>query len=512
MPGPRPRRQHDLLADLDASLARDDGGHRLVGAELERLHLDAGENANTLRLALAGQAHDGVLVEGEAALELVQARGDALRPPVGEERLHVFVDLCLAHDETRAVADPLLTLVGRDEIRFLARRAERHVADGVVGVRGRVGFPDLDAGLHELAHRGLEVVVADDAAGDARRSRARLRLVEHDDVRARAEPACLELLGEVVARRQAVDAGADDDVGRGSWQRHGYCLLGNGVSKLTNSSVPCPEPANQQSATSPRCSAPSPCWTRSPSATRTEAIRHSATALELGTNEIARRTGINASTVSRLLATLADAGLVEHVAGSGRYRLGLRLLQLGNAVLARLDLRELARPHLVALTEATGETATLSSPGEHEAVTVDYVQSPSFVQSVAQVGRPSAAHATAVGKVFLAYGGRLPEGELAAFTARTIIDRAALEAEVEQVRRQGFATALGEREQELNAVAAPVLDGRGELVAILGVQGPASRFDAGRMRAAAEPLLEHANAISTALGHDTTAPTTEEMP
>jgi DNA-binding IclR family transcriptional regulator len=236
-------------------------------------------------------------------------------------------------------------------------------------------------------------------------------------------------------------------------------------------------------------------------------------ALELGTNEIARRTGINASTVSRLLATLADAGLVEHVAGSGRYRLGLRLLQLGNAVLARLDLRELARSHLVALTEATGETATLSSPGEHEAVTIDYVRSPSFVQSVAQVGRPSAAHATAVGKVFLAHGGRLPDGDLPAFTARTIVDRAALEGEVEQVRCQGFATALGEREQELHAVAAPVLDGRGELVAILGVQGPASRFDAGRMRAAAEPLREHANAISRALGHDTTAPpTTEEMP
>src|SRR5215468_5982908 len=67
---------------------------------------------------------------------------------------------------------------------------------------------------------------------------------------------------------------------------------------------------------------------------------------ELGTNEIARRTGINASTVSRLLATLAGAGIVEHVPGTGRYRLGVRLLQLGNAVLARLDLREIARPHL----------------------------------------------------------------------------------------------------------------------------------------------------------------------
>src|SRR4051794_6774823 len=70
---------------------------------------------------------------------------------------------------------------------------------------------------------------------------------------------------------------------------------------------------------------------------------------ELGTNEIARRTGINASTVSRLLATLVEGGLVEHVSDSGRYRLGVRLLQLGNIVLGRLDLRQVARPHLEAL-------------------------------------------------------------------------------------------------------------------------------------------------------------------
>jgi IclR family acetate operon transcriptional repressor len=236
-------------------------------------------------------------------------------------------------------------------------------------------------------------------------------------------------------------------------------------------------------------------------------------AAELGTNEIARRTGINPSTVSRLLATLADAGLVEHVAGSGRYRLGIRLLQLGNAVLARLDLREIARPHLVALTAATGETATLSTPGEHEAVTVDFVQSTSFVQSVAQVGRPSAAHATAVGKVFLAHGGELPEGELTAFTVRTLTDREALAAEVDRVRQQGYARAAGEREDELNAVAAPVFDARGSLVAILGIQGPASRFGDARMRAALEPLREHAAAISVALGKPP-APlqTSEETP
>jgi IclR family acetate operon transcriptional repressor len=281
-----------------------------------------------------------------------------------------------------------------------------------------------------------------------------------------------------------------------------YCLLGNGVSKLT-----LPE------RTMPR--------TGQPAIRHVAAVQRAVAVLdaladgtaELGTNEIARRTGINASTVSRLLATLADAGLVEHVAGTGRYRLGMRLLQLGNAVLARIDLREVARPHLAALVEATGETATLSAPGEHEAVTVDFVQSASFVQSVAQVGRPSAAHATAVGKVFLAHGGRLRDGELEAFTARTITNRAHLAAELERVRVRGYAQAVGEREEALNAIAAPVLDVRGALAAILGVQGPSSRFDEARMRAALEPLLEHSTTVSAALGHHPHAPhATEETP
>jgi DNA-binding IclR family transcriptional regulator len=161
---------------------------------------------------------------------------------------------------------------------------------------------------------------------------------------------------------------------------------------------------------------------------------------ELGTNEIARRTGINASTVSRLLATLAGAGIVEHISESGRYRLGVRLLQLGNAVLARLDIREVARPHLQALVAETGETATLSAPGDRDAVTVDFVQSASSVQSVARVGRPSVSHATATGKVMLAFGSAKPApGQLKAYTKRTITDSAKLAAELErgqQRRRQ----------------------------------------------------------------------------
>lgn len=219
---------------------------------------------------------------------------------------------------------------------------------------------------------------------------------------------------------------------------------------------------------------------------------------ELGTNEIARRTGVNVSSISRLLSTLSSNGLVQHVPATGRYRLGVRILQLADAARGSFDVRGVARPYLEELSAITRETSTLSLPGSHDLVTVDFVPSPQSVRSVAQIGRNSVAHATSAGKVLLAWGGRLPEGELTAYTERTITDRDALAAEIAKVRERGWAQAVGEREDDLNAVAVPVLDGAGTLVAALGVQGPAGRFTPRAMRAAIEPLVERSQALAAA--------------
>jgi len=127
------------------------------------------------------------------------------------------------------------------------------------------------------------------------------------------------------------------------------------------------------------------------------------------------------------------------------------------------------------------------------------VQSPLSVRSVAEVGRASAAHATAVGKVFLAHGGTIPAGQLPAYTERTIVDHEVLQAEVAGVRERGWGQAVGEREDDLSAVAVPVLNPAGQLVAILGIQGPAVRFSPRVMRSAVELLMERADRISSAL-------------
>jgi DNA-binding IclR family transcriptional regulator len=222
----------------------------------------------------------------------------------------------------------------------------------------------------------------------------------------------------------------------------------------------------------------------------------------LGVNELARRLDVNASTASRLLATLEQAGLVMRRGDGGPYRLGLKLVTLSDRVLAQLDLRQLARPLLTRLVTETGETATLSLPGEEEAITVDFVPSPSSVSSMARVGRPSVRHATAAGKVMLAFAGcgRGMSRELTAYTSRTITDPSALAEELDRVRERGWAEAVGEREPDLAALAAPVFGRAHELAAILGVQGPASRLPAAARRTLREPLLAAAAELSAALG------------
>jgi DNA-binding IclR family transcriptional regulator len=247
--------------------------------------------------------------------------------------------------------------------------------------------------------------------------------------------------------------------------------------------------------------------TRQPSTVRIESAQRAVMLLdaladggELGTNELARRIGVTPSTVSRQLGTLTAAGLVEHVSTTGRYRLGIRIVRLANTVLARLDVRAVARPHLEELVRATGETANLSVPGEEDAVTIDFVPGAHSVQHVTQLGRPSIAHATSAGKVMLAFTDRPLPRRMHAFTPRTITTREVLAREIERVRRRGYAEAVEEREIGLSAIAAPVFGSSRDLAAIVALQGPTSRFGRAELRAALPPLLERTAAISTALG------------
>ena len=221
----------------------------------------------------------------------------------------------------------------------------------------------------------------------------------------------------------------------------------------------------------------------------------------LGTNELARQLGVNPSNASRLLGTLRAAGLVDRAAADGPWRLGLHLVALADHALAALDVRELARPAMRQLAAETGETVTLSVSAGAESVTVEFVPGAGSVVSVAQLGRPSVAHATATGKVMLAFGDApLPEGELEIYTERTITRSQELAAVIKEARRLGYAEAIGEREDDLAALAVPIIGAGSRLIAILGLQGPESRLTAKRRVAVIPALVEAAADVATALG------------
>ena len=162
------------------------------------------------------------------------------------------------------------------------------------------------------------------------------------------------------------------------------------------------------------------------------------------------------------------------------------LVRLAGQVTHFGDIRATARPALVDLAEASRETVHLAALDADEVINIEQISGPHLVRDTNWVGRRTPLHCVANGKALLAWRpaaeiARVLARPLARFTERTIIDPAALRAELAVVREYGYAQALGEAEVGLNAVAAPVRDGSGQVVAAVSVSGPAYRVAADRI-------------------------------
>ena len=220
---------------------------------------------------------------------------------------------------------------------------------------------------------------------------------------------------------------------------------------------------------------------------------------QVGVSELAVELGMHKSTVSRLLAVLQARGLVRR--DGDRFSPGPELARLGALAVRSLSLSQVAREPLERLAEETGETVNLAVRQGDQALNVYQVQTAHVVGVTDWTGRGAPLHATANGKVLLAFrDGSLPN-ELPALTPSTITDREALRAELDLVARRGFATAVEELELGLHAVAAPVFDGFGSCVAAVSVSGPSYRLPRKRLEAVGEACVAGADEISACLGY-----------
>jgi IclR family acetate operon transcriptional repressor len=198
-----------------------------------------------------------------------------------------------------------------------------------------------------------------------------------------------------------------------------------------------------------------------------------------GVSQLGRALGLPKSSVHRLLAALASRGLVERDE-RGRYRTGIALVALARGALERDPIVAAARPILVSEAEALGETVFLVAARAGRLLVLDKVEGTGFLRAAPEVGSAVPLHATAAGKLQLAFGPReveWPADPLEPFTPQTAVGRAALERQVERARSQGFAENREEWVPGLAVLAAPVLAG-GRLCGVVCVAAPAVRLEA----------------------------------
>lgn len=226
-------------------------------------------------------------------------------------------------------------------------------------------------------------------------------------------------------------------------------------------------------------------------------------AVPVNLKQLATQTGLHPSTAHRILAVMVDNRLVDRIE-PGNYRLGIRLLELGNLVKSRLSVRQEALPHMQTLHQALGETVNLSVRSHDELIYIERITgSCPMMRVVELIGARTPLHITAVGKLFLAYGDPDEMVEYARrtglprYTENTLTDVESLTRELDRIRRQGYSLDNEEAEKGVSCIGAGIFDDEGRLVAGLSVSAPSDRLS----RSWAAEIRQTADAISRALGH-----------
>ena len=218
--------------------------------------------------------------------------------------------------------------------------------------------------------------------------------------------------------------------------------------------------------------------------------------------ELAADAGLPKSTASRILGALERNGLVEQEGMRGAFRAGPVMARFAGRGISLRRLAELSEVPMAALAEATGETINVAIAGPAGVEHVTQIDSRHYLGTSHWVGRRVPYHCSANGKVLLAFSAAgANAGDLEPRTSRTITEPARLAAELERVRRDGFAAAVDELELGLSAVAAPVLDDSGRAIAALSVSGPTLRLSPRRIAELRPVVIRQARALGEKLAN-----------
>jgi IclR family KDG regulon transcriptional repressor len=224
--------------------------------------------------------------------------------------------------------------------------------------------------------------------------------------------------------------------------------------------------------------------------------------------ELSKRVGLHNSTTFHLVKTMVSLGYVQQVRDSKRYRIGRELFTLAAGALDEIELMSLATPVLERLTCVTGECSHFAVRSGDNVVVLAKTAGSGMFQMVDQVGVMRPAHCTALGKVLLAafspeqLDRYLATHELRRFTAKTVLEPAALKREIDMVRRDGIGFDDGEFDAEARCVAVGVRDFTGQIAGAIGISGPIWRLTIQALQEKADQVRSAALELSRELGFD----------
>ena len=225
----------------------------------------------------------------------------------------------------------------------------------------------------------------------------------------------------------------------------------------------------------------------------------------IGISQLGRDLKLNKSTVYRLVDTLCRHNYVRQDPQSGRYSLTTKLWEMGVGVVQRLELRDIARPTLEAIARETGEATLLGIIQDHEVLVLDKVDSRQPLQIFSRLGGRVALHCTSIGRALLAFQSNSFINEILAQlprrTERTITSRAALNLELERIRKLEVAECIDEWAVGVTGVAAPIRDMSGAVVGSLCITGPTSRLTADYLPKLRRLVVDGAHEISRVMGY-----------
>jgi DNA-binding IclR family transcriptional regulator len=229
--------------------------------------------------------------------------------------------------------------------------------------------------------------------------------------------------------------------------------------------------------------------------------------------DLARAQRLSKPTALRILSALERAGFVARPGPAGAYRLGTAAIELGARAQRVTSVSAVARVELEALARETGETSSLEILHRGETLILDEVHGQHLIGTAPSIGMRWPAHATSTGKILLAAARErtlepsqasqttADGATLRRLTGRTITNRSALEAELDRVNEQGHASVVGELEPDFVAMAAPVHNHLGQVVAAISVGGPVSRLRAEARQRITRLVVQAAGRVSERLGY-----------